>query len=95
MTLVEFLILLIIAAIAGSIGQMLAGYQLGGLIISIVVGFVGAFIGVWLARELALPEFFTITVDNKVFPVIWSIIGSAIFAATVGFLTRRRPVLLS
>lgn len=94
MTLVEFIILLVIAALAGSLGQALAGYELGGLLISIVVGFVGAVIGLWMAREFDLPEFFTITVDNKVFPVIWSIVGSAIFAAIVGLLTRRRTLRL-
>ena len=38
MTLVEFVILLIIAAIAGSLGQALAGYSLGGCLVSIVIG---------------------------------------------------------
>lgn len=92
MTLLEFLVLLIIAAIAGSLGQALAGYSLGGCLISAVVGFVGALVGLWLARMLGLPEFFPITVGGRTFPVVWSVIGSAIFAAVVGLLTRRRSV---
>jgi uncharacterized membrane protein YeaQ/YmgE (transglycosylase-associated protein family) len=93
MTLMEFLLLLIIAGIAGAVGQSLAGYELGGCLVSIVVGFVGAYIGVWLARELSLPEFLVVTIDQESFPIIWSVIGSAIFALVVGLLTRRRATL--
>ena len=46
MTLIQFLILLVVAAICGAIGQSLAGYSLGGCLVSAVVGFVGAYIGV-------------------------------------------------
>lgn len=94
MTLVEFIILLIIAAIAGSLGQALAGYSLGGCLMSVVVGFVGAILGLWLARVLGLPEFLPITVGDRTFPVVWSIIGSGIFAAIVGLLIRRRRVIV-
>lgn len=94
MTLVEFLLLLLIAGIVGAVGQSLAGYELGGCLVSIVVGFIGAVIGVWLARELNLPEFFVVTIDNKAFPIVWSVIGSALFALLVGLLTRRRATLI-
>ena len=66
----------------------MAGYELGGCLVSIVVGFIGAYIGVWLARELALPDILVITINGKAFPLIWSIIGSALFALVVGMLTR-------
>ncbi|NLX10086.1 MAG: GlsB/YeaQ/YmgE family stress response membrane protein [Chloroflexi bacterium] len=89
MSLMELLILIVIAAVVGSLGQMLAGFYLGGCLVSIIVGFVGAYIGVWLARELNLPELFVITIDDERFPIIWSIVGSAILAAIVGLLTRR------
>jgi uncharacterized membrane protein YeaQ/YmgE (transglycosylase-associated protein family) len=94
MNLIELLILLIIAGIAGALGQAIAGYDLGGCLVSIVVGFVGAYIGLWLARELALPEFLVITVDGKAFPVVWSVIGSAIFALIVGLITRQRATIV-
>ncbi|MBI5960266.1 MAG: hypothetical protein HY866_16115 [Chloroflexi bacterium] len=94
MTLVEFTLLLLIAGLAGAAGQSIAGYYLGGCLVSVVVGFVGAYIGMWLARELNLPELLMITINNKAFPVIWSVLGSAIFALAVGLLTRRRPDLV-
>jgi uncharacterized membrane protein YeaQ/YmgE (transglycosylase-associated protein family) len=90
MTLLEFVVLVVIATIAGAIGQAIAGYSLGGCVISALVGFVGAYIGVWLARELGLPEFLNITVGTENFPLVWSIIGSAILSAILGLLLRRR-----
>ncbi len=88
MTLIGFLILLLIAAICGGIGQSLAGYDLGGCLVSIIVGFIGAYIGLWLAGKMGLPEFFTINVEGKPFPVIWAVIGSAIFTFIVALLRK-------
>jgi len=88
MTLLGFLVLLLIAAICGGIGQSLAGYSLGGCLVSIVVGFIGAYIGLWVAAKLGLPRIFEITIDGKPFPVVWAIIGSAIFTLIMALLRR-------
>lgn len=88
MTLIGFLVLLLIAAICGSIGQSLAGYDLGGCLVSIVVGFIGAYLGMWIAGKTGLPELFTISIEGKPFPIIWAVIGSAIFTAVVALLRR-------
>ncbi len=93
MTLVQFLILLFVAAICGAIGQSLAGYSLGGCLVSAVVGFVGAFLGLWLAQQLRLPEVLTVHIGGEAFPVLWSIVGSALLALGVGMLTRRRGLI--
>ena len=88
MTLVGFLVLLLIAAICGAVGQSLAGYDLGGCLVSIVVGFIGAYIGLWLAGRFGLPKIFEISIEGKPFPVVWAVIGSAIFTLIVGLLRR-------
>ena len=88
MTLIGFLVLLIIAAICGAIGQSLAGYDLGGCFVSIIVGFIGAFIGLWLADKMGLPRLFEIDIDGKPFPIVWAIIGSAIFTLLMALLRR-------
>ncbi|MGH2645923.1 MAG: GlsB/YeaQ/YmgE family stress response membrane protein [Ginsengibacter sp.] len=88
MTLIEFLVLLLIAAICGGIGQSIAGYDLGGCLVSIVVGFIGAYIGLWVAAKMGLPHFFEISIQGKPFPIIWAIIGSAIFTFIVALLRR-------
>jgi uncharacterized membrane protein YeaQ/YmgE (transglycosylase-associated protein family) len=88
MTLIGFLILLLIAALCGGIGQSLAGFDLGGCLVSIVVGFIGAYIGLWIAQKMGLPDFFTINIQGKPFPVIWAIIGSAIFTFIIALLRK-------
>jgi uncharacterized membrane protein YeaQ/YmgE (transglycosylase-associated protein family) len=90
MTLLGFIVLLVIAAIAGTIGQALAGYSMGGCLVSILIGFIGAYLGMFLASSLGLPELFTINIDGQPFPLVWSIIGSTLLALIFGLLTRRR-----
>ncbi|MGE5248700.1 MAG: GlsB/YeaQ/YmgE family stress response membrane protein [Bacteroidota bacterium] len=90
MSVVNILVLLLIAAVCGAIGQALAGYSLGGCLTSIVVGFIGAFVGSWLARTFGLPEPFTVTVGGESFPILWSIIGSALLVAVLALFSRRR-----
>ena len=88
MTLFGFLVLLIIAAVCGAIGQSLAGYDLGGCLVSIIVGFIGAYIGLWVAGKMGLPKLFEINIDGKPFPVLWAIIGSAIFTLIMALLRK-------
>ena len=88
MTLIGFLVLLLIAAICGAIGQSLAGYDLGGCLVSIIVGFIGAYIGLWVAAKMGLPRLFEISVEGRPFPIVWAVIGSAIFTLVMGLLRR-------
>jgi uncharacterized membrane protein YeaQ/YmgE (transglycosylase-associated protein family) len=88
MSLTEILILLAIAAICGGIGQSLAGYNVGGCLVSIVVGFIGAYIGMWMAGKFGLPEIFAINVGGKTFPIIWAIVGSAVLTLIIALLRR-------
>lgn len=92
MTLLDFLILLLIAALAGAIGQALGGYSLGGCLVSIVVGYIGALIGLWIARQFNLPVFIPITVGGETFPFVWSILGSTLLTIILGLITRRRGI---
>lgn len=90
MTFIEFLLLLFIAGICGSIGQSIAGFSRGGCVVSIVVGFIGALLGSWISTKLGWPDLFNVQIGNSTFPVIWSIIGSVVFTVTVGLLTRNK-----
>lgn len=90
MTLIDLLILLLVAGICGALGQAISGYTRGGCLVSIALGFVGAVLGVWLARTLGLPELLPVRIGTTNFPIIWSIIGSALFVAVIALLTRGR-----
>jgi len=89
MSLVHFLLLLLVAGICGSLGQLLAGFSRAGLFASIGLGFVGAIVGSWLARLAKLPPIFTLNLDGQAFPVAWAILGSALFVALLGWLFHR------
>ncbi len=90
MTHFEFLALLVVAGVCGSIGQAVAGASRGGCLVAIALGFIGALLGRWLSISLALPDVFVIDVGGKNFPVVWSIIGSAVFVAILSLFTRSR-----
>ncbi len=93
MSLTGILLLLLIAGIVGGLGQAISGYSFGGCLMAIIVGFVGAYVGIWLARQLGLPELFTITIEGETFPVVWGVIGSALLSLFLGlFAYRRRAV---
>ena len=91
MTILQLVVLLIIAGLCGTLGQAISGFSRGGCLVSIALGFIGALLGMWLARLLGLPELFAIQIGTTSFPIIWSIIGSALFVAIITLLTRRRP----
>jgi uncharacterized membrane protein YeaQ/YmgE (transglycosylase-associated protein family) len=88
MTLIGFLVLLLIAAICGGIGQSLAGYSLGGCLVSIIVGFIGAYIGLWIAAKMGLPPIFEIAIEGRPFPIVWAVIGSALLTLIIALLRR-------
>jgi uncharacterized membrane protein YeaQ/YmgE (transglycosylase-associated protein family) len=90
MTLSGLFLLLLIAGICGSIAQAITGYSRGGCLVSIALGFVGAILGTWLARLMGLSEILAIQVGGQSFPIVWSIIGAALFVALLNLLSRRR-----
>jgi uncharacterized membrane protein YeaQ/YmgE (transglycosylase-associated protein family) len=83
------LILLLVAGVCGAVGKAIAGSFPGGFLVSIGVGFVGALLGTWVARLLGLPEIFAVNVGSTTFPIVWSILGSALFVAFIGLLSGR------
>ncbi|HZV06275.1 MAG TPA: GlsB/YeaQ/YmgE family stress response membrane protein [Gemmataceae bacterium] len=89
MTILDFVILLVVAGICGAVGQAIVGYSRGGCLASIALGFIGALLGVWIARAMNLPEYFELMIGDQPFPIIWSIIGSALFVALISLIARR------
>ncbi len=88
--LIQILVLLLIAGVCGALGQAITGYSHGGCLVSIALGFIGALLGSWIAGQLHLPELIVIPVGGTHFPVVWSIIGAALFVALINLISRRR-----
>jgi uncharacterized membrane protein YeaQ/YmgE (transglycosylase-associated protein family) len=89
MTLLEIVVLVVIAAVCGALGQAIAGFSRGGFFVSVALGFVGAVIGSWIARSLGLPEILPVKIGDTVMPITWSIIGSALFVAIISFFSKK------
>lgn len=91
MTLMGFFLLLVIAFICGAISQALAGGSRGGCLVTIALGFIGALLGTWIAEKMNLPEILSIDVGGQKFPIVWSIMGGAVFCAVLSLINRQRP----
>jgi uncharacterized membrane protein YeaQ/YmgE (transglycosylase-associated protein family) len=90
MDVLDCLALLFVAGICGAAGQAIGGYSFGGFLVAVALGFIGALIGMWLARSLALPEMFPVYLGTTRFPTGWALVGSTIFVGFIGMFSRRR-----
>jgi uncharacterized membrane protein YeaQ/YmgE (transglycosylase-associated protein family) len=90
LTLPGLVVLILIAAICGAVGKALAGGGQGGLVASIALGFIGALLGPWVAHQLGLAEPYTLHVSGQSFPIVWSIVGAALFVALLHLISGRR-----
>ncbi len=84
MTLIEFIVFVVVAGLCAAVAGSVLGVRAGGILAAIAVGFIGAFVGTWLARQLALPELIVI----QGIPVVWTIVGSVVVLALVALLRR-------
>jgi len=91
-TVAGLIVLIVIAALCGAVGKALAGGAQGGLLTSIALGFIGALLGPWVAHQLHLSEPLVLHVSGQPFPIVWSIIGAALFVALLHLLSGRRWV---
>ena len=90
MSLPNLLLLIVIAAVCGAIGKAIAGGARGGLVVATALGFVGALLGPWVAAQLKLAEPLMVQIGGRPFPVLWSIIGAALFVAVLHLISGRR-----
>jgi uncharacterized membrane protein YeaQ/YmgE (transglycosylase-associated protein family) len=79
----SIIVMLIVGAIAGWLaGQIVRGFGFG-LLWNIIIGIVGAFIGVWLFRQLGFMPF-----AGFVGSIVNATIGAVILLLIVGFIKR-------
>jgi len=90
MSVETLIILLIVGALVGVIAQKLAGYSRSGILTSIAIGIIGAFIGSWAVKQFRLPEIYMLKIGTTSFPIIWAIIGAGVLVAILGLFNRRR-----
>jgi uncharacterized membrane protein YeaQ/YmgE (transglycosylase-associated protein family) len=90
LTLTGFLAILMIVGFFGAIGQALSGHSVLTFVVSLVAGFLGAWLTVWGAARLGFPDLYVLNMDGYTFPIIWAAIGAVLLSFLVGVMTRRR-----
>jgi uncharacterized membrane protein YeaQ/YmgE (transglycosylase-associated protein family) len=79
----SIIIMIVVGAIAGWLaGQIVRGFGFG-LIWDIVIGIIGAFIGVWLLTQLGFVPF-----SGFIGSIINAVIGAVVLLVIVGFIKR-------
>jgi len=78
MSVVSFLLMLLIAGACGFIASSLMGAKRMNIVLLILLGFAGAWLGGWLQGALGLPTLISITAGGKMFPLVWTVLGSVI-----------------
>ena len=94
MALESLLILLLVTGICGAIGQAISGNWSGGILGSIVIGFIGWLFGTWLAGRLGMGELLPLNIGGWSFPILWSIIGSTLIGLLLNLFTGRDHIIV-
>ncbi len=101
MSILELLVLLLIAGLCGVAAEMVVGFSPGGFLASVVVGLVGAYLGSWLAGRLGFPpvlstaaivpqtEGANVIATSFQFDIVWSIVGAILLLFALSALRRR------
>ena len=76
MDLLQLSFLLVIAGICGAIAQWIVAFSQGNLVVSIIVGVVGAYLGWVISRLLPFPKLLAIGVGALDVDLVWAILGS-------------------
>ena len=76
MDLLQLSFLLVIAGICGAIAQWIVAFSPGNLLVSIIVGVVGAYLGWVISRLLPFPKLLAIGVGALDVDLVWAILGS-------------------
>jgi uncharacterized membrane protein YeaQ/YmgE (transglycosylase-associated protein family) len=83
----DFIFLLIVAAILGGIGARLAGQDNNGCFMSIILGLIGAMLGRAASENFGIGDIWTISLGGTSVPVLSTIVGSALFVALLNLLS--------
>ncbi len=84
MTVIDFLLIAAVAVVCGTFGYLTGSYVRGGWFINVGAGLFGALAGVVIANSLPLPAVYVLKIKGVSFPLLWAVVGSAVFIAAAG-----------
>lgn len=89
MSIIDYFLIFVIVGVCGIIAQAVFNFRKSGFALSVLLGTIGAFLGVIIARMLEIPELLTIQIGYEAIPVFWSVMGSGIFAILLNIVIKR------
>ena len=90
MTLTGLLVLLLVGALCGVVAELIVGFSAGGFLASAVIGFVGAYLGGWMAQHFHLPPTYALRVEGFTFDVVWTVVGAMLLLIVLSMFRRHR-----
>lgn len=84
-TVLDFVLLLLIAGVCGYIASQLMGAKRMNFVVMVVLGFVGAIVGRWLAAFFHMPLLLELHLGGHSFPLLWALIGSIVTVGIASF----------
>ncbi len=85
---IELGLIAAVGFVCGMVGQLTSGHSRGGGIVNIVMGIGGAGLGVYLSRYINAPEIVNLKLVDTNFPIIYSLLGSALLVGFISFLIK-------
>lgn len=83
MSFLNVVLLLAIAGVCGFLATKLMGARRINIILMIILGFIGAALGQWVAGFYNLPLFLPVEIGTRTFPVVWALVGSVAIVGIV------------
>ena len=72
----HILLLLLIAGVCGFIATKMMGAKRINIVLMVILGFIGAALGQWLAAVFSFPLLLPLEIGARTFPLVWALIGS-------------------
>jgi uncharacterized membrane protein YeaQ/YmgE (transglycosylase-associated protein family) len=76
MPIFELFLYLVLAGLSAALVRVILGGTSAHFVVSILMGFLGAFLVTWLARILKLPALVPMSIADHPFPIVWAALGS-------------------
>ncbi len=81
--------MLVTAGIFGLVASNLMGAKRMNFVLLVLLGFAGAWLGKWIQGYFGLPDFWSITIAARSFPIVWTTLGCIVIVGIFSFVFQR------
>lgn len=90
MNLLDIALIFAVAIPIGILAHLTSAYSRKGWIFYIGLAFLGGFIGTSIAYVFPVPTVYLLKIQSNNFPIIWTLMGSVLTVAALGFFIKPR-----